>query len=155
MQRVVADGFDGVENGEAATAKHSEVNAEALVNHPCERPSLSKQRASAGDEILHQAYVTFVKAALDDVLFGDSLGRGGVEWNINAALVEIARNVLPEIRQLQRRAGRIGEELAGFVTVATEVEDQSADRIGGIDAIPENGVPVRITLGGLILAKRF
>ena len=40
-----------------------------------------------------------------------------------------------------------------LVAIAAEVEDQAANRIGGIDAITENGVPIRVTLRGLILAK--
>ncbi len=33
VESVVADGLDGVENGEAATAKHFEVDAETLIDH--------------------------------------------------------------------------------------------------------------------------
>src|SRR5207253_4664985 len=68
------DGFDGVENGEAAAAEHFEVNTETFIDHFCERQSPVKQRARAGDKILHQTDIALVKAALHDVALGE-IGR--------------------------------------------------------------------------------
>ncbi len=83
------------------------------------------------------------------------MGRSRIEGNINSALVEIPRNVLPEIRKLQSGTGGVGKALAGQVAIATEIEDQAANGIRGIDAVAENRIPVRIALGGLILAEGF
>ncbi len=53
LKRVVAARFDGVENGEAAAAEHFEIDAEASVDHFCERKTFVEKAARAGDEFLH------------------------------------------------------------------------------------------------------
>ena len=153
VKRVVPHGLNGLENGDAAPAEHFEVNAQAGVHHFCKRPSFGKQGACARNEILHQTDEAIIEAALNDIAFSKALGCGGVEGDIDTTFVEVARCVLPEIRELQRGASSVGKALALLVAIAAEVEDQAANRIGGIDAVTENGVPIRVTLRGLILAK--
>ena len=111
--------------------------------------------ARAGDKFLHQPYVVVAEAAGDNVGFRDFMRGGDVERDVNASLFEVARDVLPEIRELQRGAGCVGELLALRVAVAAEVEGKVADRIRGVNAIVEDGVPIGIALDGLILAKSF
>ena len=66
---------------------------------------------------------------------------------------EVARNVLPEIRQLQRGAGVIGKLLALGVAVAAEIQHQAAHRIRRIHAVIEHSVPGGIALHALVLSK--
>ena|SRR6516162_1541038 len=153
MKRVVADGFDGVENGEAAAAEHFEINTETLIDDFCERESFGKQRASAGDELLHQTDVAFVKVAFNDVALGETTVSSNVERDVDAAFFKVARDVLPEVGKLQGRAGRVGKALALLVTIAAKIKDQPPDRIGGINAVAKNGVPIGVALGRLILSK--
>src|SRR5215472_9599816 len=72
VKRVVTDGLDGVENRDAAAAEHFEVNTEALVHHSSKGQPFCKQRACAGDELLHQAHIAVVKAAVDNVVLRDA-----------------------------------------------------------------------------------
>ncbi len=82
--------------------------------------------------------------------------RGGdVERDVDAAFFEIARDVLPEIRELERGAGAVGEMLAFGVAIAAEIENEAADGIRGIDAVVDDGVPIFIALYELILAEGF
>ena len=155
VKRVIAHGFNGVENGEAAAAEHFQVNAEALVDDFRERQALGKKSARASNEIPHQAHVAVVKAALDDIVLGKPLDGSGIERNVDAAFVEVARNVLPKICKLQGGAGGVGKALTLLVAIATKAENQAADRVSGIDAVTENRVPIRIAFPGLVLAKRF
>src|SRR2546429_3862232 len=124
MERVVADGFDGVENGEAAAAEHFEVNTETFIDHFCERQSPVKQRARAGDKILHQTDIALVKAALHDVALGETVVSSNVKRNVDAALFKVARDVLPEVGKLQGGAGRVGKALALLVTIAAEIRSE-------------------------------
>ena len=80
--------------------------------------------------------------------------REGVERNVYAPLFEIARNILPEIRQLQRGAGVIRKLLPLSITITAEIENQSAHWVGRIDAVIEDGVPRGVALHPLVLAKR-
>ena len=153
MERVVADGFDGVENGEAAAAEHFEVNTETFIDHFCERQSPVKQRARAGDKILHQTDIALVKAALHDVALGETVVSSNVKRNVDAALFKVARDVLPEVGKLQGGAGRVGKALALLVTIAAEIKDQLPHRVGGINAVAKNGVPISVAVGRLILSK--
>src|SRR5215472_6856296 len=121
MKGVVTHRFDRVENGDAASAEHFEVDAQPGINHFCKRQSFSKQFARARYEILHQADVAIIETPLDDIVFAKTLGRGRVERNVDAALIEVARNVLPEVRELKRSASCIGKALTLLVAVAAEV----------------------------------
>jgi hypothetical protein len=49
--------------------------------------------------------------------------------------VQIAADVLPEIRQLQRGAGVVGEALALLVAIPADIEDETPDGIGAAAAI--------------------
>ena len=69
-----------------------------------------------------------------------------IERNIDAALLEIARNILPEIRKLQRRAGVIGKPLPLFIAVIAKIQHQPANRICRVDAIVEQIVPGAIAI---------
>ena len=55
--------------------------------------------------------------------------------------LEIARNVLPEIGELQRRAGGVGKPLALGIAVAAQVQHQPAHGIRRIAAVAEQIVP--------------
>src|SRR5207249_4372204 len=151
----VADGFDGVENGEAAAAEHFEVNTETFIDHFCERQSPVKQRARAGDKILHQTDIALVKAALHDVALGETVVSSNVKRNVDAALFKVARDVLPEVGKLQGGAGRVGKALALLVTIAAEIKDQLPHRVGGINAVAKNGVPTATLIGTPFLATAF
>src|ERR1700746_3852231 len=111
MDRVVTAGFDGVEDGNPAAAEHFEIDAEAGVDHFRKRHALGEKRARASNQVLHEVNVTAVEAARHDVGFGKAVGRGDIERNINATLFEVARDILPEIGQLQCGAGGVGKLL--------------------------------------------
>src|SRR5579859_1887293 len=154
MQCVIPHGFDGIENGEAATAEHFEVDAQAAADHLCERRSLYKEQARACDQIFHQIDVTIVEAAFDDVGFAEAVSSGNVERDIYAALFEVARNVLPEIGELQSSTSGVGHGLTLFVTVAAKKKNEATDGICGIDAIADHRIPRGVAFDGLVLAER-
>ena len=82
------------------------------------------------------------------------MSRERVERNIDAALFQIARNILPEVCELQRRTGKVREFLTFGVAIATKVKHKMPDGIRGIDAIIEHVVPGSIAADSLVLAKR-
>src|SRR5579859_6264917 len=153
LERVVAARFDGVEDGEAAATEHFEVDAEASVDHFCERHAFVEEHAGASDEFLHQADVRVAEILSNDVGFGDFMRGGDVERDVDAAFLEVARDVLPKISELERGAGGVGKMLAFGVAIAAEIENETADGIRGVDAVVDDGVPVGIALDGLVLAE--
>src|SRR5262245_16819233 len=80
--------------------------------------------------------------------------REQIQWNVDAIAIEIARNVLPEVRELERRASVIREKLAGCITVTTQIQNQASNGICGIAAVIENRMPVFVSVDRLILAER-
>ncbi len=92
---------------------------------------------------------------MDDVDFGDAVTRSNVEWYVDTTLIEVAPNVLPEIGELERRAGGIGKALTFRIAIAAEIQQQMTDGIRGVDAIVQNRGPIGVALDGLVLAKRF
>src|SRR5580704_5389321 len=155
LERVVATGFDGIEHGEATATEHLEVDAKASVDNFCERHAFVEEDASASDEFLHQADVRVGEILSNDVGLGDFMRGRDIERDVDAALFEVARDVLPEIGELERGAGGIGEMLTFGVAIAAEVENETADGICGVDAVVDDYVPVGIALDGLVLAERF
>src|SRR5215470_4995317 len=147
--------FNGLENREAPAAEHFQVNSEFAFDLLRERQALFEQNARPADQILHQCDVVVAEAAGHDVVFADTVVNGNVERNVNAAFFQVARNVLPEIRQLKRGAGCVGKLLAKRIAVAAEIEDEATDGIRGIDAIVEDRLPSGVTLDGLILPEGF
>jgi hypothetical protein len=112
VQRVVALRFDGLEDGKAAATEHLEIYAEFALDLLRERKSQEEQFAGTSDQVLHQRDVALAEAATDDVVFADAVMSGCVERDVNAAFLQVAGNVLPEIRKLQRGAGGVGKLLA-------------------------------------------
>src|SRR5688572_13044178 len=74
-----------------------------------------------------------------------------LERDVDPVLPQVYRHVLPEIRELQSRAGRIGKALPLRIGVAAEVEQQSSDGISRMLAIEENIIPGRVSCHRLIV----
>ena len=66
----------------------------------------------------------------------------------------IHSDVLPEVRQLQRGAGVVGELLPFRVAVTAQVEHKVTDRICRVLAISQQVVEARIAGDDLVLTKR-
>ncbi len=121
VERVIARGFDGFEYGQPAAGEHLQVHAEASIDHFCQWMALGKEDAGARDQILHQADVALVEAAFDEVALDESMRGGHIKRNVNASDVQVPGDILPEVRQLQRRTGSIRKTLALFITIAAEI----------------------------------
>src|SRR5882762_6680101 len=147
--------FDGVEYGQTAAGKHLQVHAEASIDHFCQRLAFGKEESRPRDQGLHQAHEALIEAPFNDVGFGEPLGRGGIERNINPPDFQITGYILPEVGELQSRTGGIGEKLALLVAITAQVQHQPSHRICRIRAIAEHGMPVWIALHGLVLTKSF
>src|SRR5258707_7976399 len=100
-QGVVAAGFDGIENGEAAPAEHFEIDAEAGVDHFFERHALGEKGARATHQNLSEVKVTIVEAALHDFSFGHAVRPSHIQRNVDAALFQGAPDRLPENCELE------------------------------------------------------
>ena len=72
---------------------------------------------------------------------------------IDAVLGEVHAHILPEVGQLQRRAGRIGEAEVFLAHFAAGVEHQSADGIGRVAAVGQHVLHGSKARDGLVLAK--
>ena len=90
---------------------------------------------------------------LGDVVFADFEAAQVFEREIDAALGVIDADVLPEIRQLQRGAGEVGELLALGIAISAEIEHEMADGIRGVVAIGQDVVEGFEARDGLILAE--
>src|SRR5216683_925765 len=98
--------------------------------------------------------VSFIKATIHNLGVAQTVRRQRIEWNVDASLVEVARDVLPKIGELQGRAGVVREPLALRVAVATQIQNEPPDRVGGIAAIADHVVPGAVAIDGLVLAER-
>ncbi len=73
------------------------------------------------------------------------------ERDVNAVLLQIDRHILPEIGQLKRGAGGVGEPDALGIGVSAQAQHQPADRVGRIAAVGEQVLVGRIARHGLVL----
>ncbi len=78
--------------------------------------------------------------ALENILFAYAVSGSLIERNVDAAFFHVARNVLPEIGELQRGAGCVRKALAVLIAITAKVKDQAADGIGGIYAVISRSV---------------
>ncbi len=154
LQRVVTNGFDRVQDGEPAAAEHFDVHAQRRIDTLGQRHTLFEQFPRPRDEFLHQRNIPRVEAARHDVVLREAVRRQRFERNIDAALVQVAAGVLPEIRELERGAGRIGKPLALGIAVPAKVEHQTSHGISRIAAVSEHAVPRGVTMHRLVLPKR-
>ncbi len=142
LERVVSRSFDGVENREAAAAEHFEVHAQEWFDGLGQRePRAETERACARSDDFISATYRASNFPRRDIGFGQTVFRQGIQRDIEAALFEVARNVLPEIRQLQRGASVIGELLPRFVAIVAEIKNEAADGIRRVHAIVEQRNP--------------
>src|SRR5256884_9240066 len=155
VERVGSYSFDGIEHGQSASAEHLHIHASAPIHHFCQRPAFGEEGAGSDNEIFHQPNVTFIKAPFNNVVLGKPVHRSTIERNVYAANVQVARNILPEVRELQRGAGSIGQTLTLLVAVAAEIQDQAPHRICRIQAIAEDSIPIRVALNSLVPAESF
>jgi hypothetical protein len=91
--------------------------------------------------------------AVGDLSFRNSEAAQAFEGQIDTALGEINCHVLPEIRKLQGSARAVGKALALFVSIATDVEDDAAHRVGRVAAITEDVIERLVAMYRLVLPK--
>ena len=150
---VVASRFNGVENRNAAAAEHFEIEAELAIDTAGKWKTFIEEDARFCDQMLHQRDVVVAEPARNNVVFAYTVLRGDIQRNIDAAFFKVARNVLPKVGELQRGASCIGQFLALFIAIPTEIEHQAANGIRRIDTVVENGLPGGIALDDLIVPK--
>ena len=73
--------------------------------------------------------------------------------HVQAAVRPVAREILPEIRQLQRRAERVRRAIERFVSMAGDPQHQPADRIRRPRAVVQHVVPRCVALDGDVLPE--
>ena len=76
------------------------------------------------------------------------------EWNVEPALLPVAIQILPEIRELQRCAESVRRSIERQIVVAGNPQHEAADRVGRSAAIVEQRVPGRVSMRRDILTKR-
>src|SRR4029077_645628 len=92
-------------------------------------------------------------AVASDVFFARPEPAKALDRQVDAPFGVVDAHVLPEICQLQRGAGEIGELLAFGVAVAAEVEHKMAYRVGRIAAVSEQIIKAFVARDGLVPAE--
>ncbi len=72
---------------------------------------------------------------------------------IDAVLGEVDAHILPEVGELQRGAGGVGEAEVLFIHFAAGIEHKAADGIGRVAAVAQHVVHGLVARDGLVLAK--
>src|SRR4029077_10197450 len=87
-------------------------------------------------------------------VFRKAVSSQRIERNVDAPLLEVARYILPEIRELQGRARRVRKPLALRIAIPAQIEHETPHRIRGITAVSKYIVPGLVPAHALVLAKR-
>ncbi len=117
FQRVVTRSLNGVEDCQASLAEHFEIHAQKRFDGFRQRHTGLEDRSSASNQRFHQRDKARIEALVDDLCFIQSVSGENVERNVDASFFEIARNVLPEIGELQRGASLVRQLLTGFIAI--------------------------------------
>ena len=145
--------LDRVENFLAAAAEEIEIDGQFAIDFGNQRKALAEPVAGALNFKLHHRAESGSVLAVRDLVFADIEAAKVFERKIDAALGVVGGYVLPEVGELQRRAGEVGKLLALGIAISAEVEDEMADGIRGILAIGQQVVESFEARDGLILAE--
>lgn len=88
------------------------------------------------------------------MILGRAAGRVDLTRDVQPTGGPIASKVLPEIRELQRGAQRVGRSIEVFASIAGNAQHQAADRVGGSAAVVEQLAPRVVPSRHGILAER-
>src|SRR5260221_7928056 len=89
-QGVVAAGFDGIENGEAAPAEHFEIDAEAGVGPFFEGHALREEGACGAGQNPYEGNVKDGETARHEFSLRPGLGRCNIPREVNAGVFPVA-----------------------------------------------------------------
>src|ERR1019366_9289394 len=137
----------------SAAAEKIEIDGQFAIDFSNQRHALTKPVAGAFDFELHHRAKGWCVLVIRDVALADVEAAKIFERKIDTALFVIDADVLPEVGELQCRAGEVGELLALGVAVSAKVEYEMADRIRGIAAIGQHVVESFEACDSLILAE--
>ena len=77
-----------------------------------------------------------------------------IQRHIEAIALPVAPDILPEVRQLQRRAERIGRFIQATIGVPRDSQHEASHRVRGSAAVIEHAVPGLVAVRRDILTKR-
>ena len=145
--------FNRVQDFLSAAAEKIEIDRQFAIDFSDQRQALTKPITGAFDFELHHGVEGWCVLIARDVVFANVEATKIFERQIDAALGVVDADILPEVGELQCRAGEVGKLLALGVTVSAEVEHEMADGIGRVAAIGQDVVERFEARDGLILAE--
>src|SRR5688500_14563248 len=146
--------LETVENARSAEPRETQLVPQPPV-HAVTHESACIERPSRALGYARQHAVPWLRdTAVIQVLPAGVLSVSIFEGHIEPALLPVALEVLPEVRQLQRGAQRIRRRIQPRVVVPRDPQDEPAHRIGRTAAIVEEGRPRVIAMRRDILTKR-
>ena len=108
-QHVEAPCLDPIEDGQAPPRKEVDIDSERPRNSRDQRSALLKKSAGPIDLELHQARECRRESQLSQFRLGIAKSHSIFTRQVDAANFQVAGDVLPEVGQLQRGAGRVGK----------------------------------------------
>ncbi len=149
-ERVVVLGGDRVAEGEAAGAEHPHVEGDASRHEAVQGRAAQQVLPGDPDLALHQRAHLRRGDQLPQVVLGDAEPVHRLAGQVDAVPVgEVARDVLPEVDELQADAGGVAHADPPRVAVAEHAEHHLADGGGRMTAVVNQllvGVPARAAL---------
>lgn len=121
----------------------------------CQRETFVKELPGETDGFPHRllkggSMTEGENIGLPDVVAGQQILR-----QVDAALLNIDTNVLPEVGELQTGAGVVTEKEESIVAITAEFKHEAAHGVGGVDAIIEDLRPIAVAGSRLVVLKGF
>src|SRR6185503_1949433 len=117
-QDVAVPALDFFENLQAAAAKQLQIDGQATVDRIGQRKPSKKKFAGNVDRFLHSGAKARIELASEQRFQRISVSFENIERQIHAILFEIDDDVLPEVSQLEGRAGGVGKRLPFGVAIS-------------------------------------
>ena len=144
-EQALAGALDLVEDAHAAVPRQRELDREVGADDVDERPGALEQRAGAGDLVADEVADRVRDAARGDVGLGDAEVAEILGGQVDAAALPVARGRPGSGARSRARVDEIlgvGVELGR--AVAADVEQQAADRLGGLARVAAQLVERRV-----------
>ena len=153
-EHIVARPLNALQNAQATVDDAAKNNSRAPRNAQRERCAANQHCAGVGNLVGHQRAPAIVDHTAADLRLGHIEPREVALRQVDAAILEVDRDVLPEVDQMKGRADRIGVGQIGRARGAEQMQHQVPHRMRGAAAIVKQSRPIGEAGGVDLLIER-
>ena len=153
VKNIESCGLEAVEDSHAAEPRGAKLVAEPAANGVGDRPAGREQVTCTSGDIGERRLPRRRHASSIEIAFVGASGLQECLGHVDATFLPVALDILPEVRQLQRRADGIGPFITTWIAIPRNPQHQTADGVGRSPGVVEDILPLRVPLHEYVLLE--